>query len=256
MTDEQSKQRERTREYLKGRRTGVVDPRFPDSARGAAEYHAEAKARAALYDPKNQKAIADGVGFYMAKIFPVVISWFAINTAIFQLAVLVGLLDEAPSVADAVNNRGEYAGWLVFVFLGVVIAVFIFNKVFRGKVGWLITVSFLVWLFAAPPSDAMIAAREKGLLREQNTALDAAVLGLAGCRYNEETTRRTDNTGMWANHVFCADESKALDDLLRSVLPEVIDRHCSTRQQQTDNRAGFEAAMWREPQMIQDRCSK
>jgi hypothetical protein len=152
--------------------------------------------------------------------------------------------------------KATYPSWLLFVFIGVVIAVFIFNKVFRGRVGWLITISFLIWLFAVPPSDAMTAARKKGLLHEQSTALDAAVLGLSDCRYNEEMMRKSDKTGMFANSAFCVDESKALDNLIRRVSPEVISRYCSTRQQRTDNRVGFDAAMWREPQVIQDRCSK
>ena len=252
--------------YTEAKTTGQsssTDPAHGDAvARGLNEYRNNRLAQAqqqvdvlksagagvnAAFDSKRNAAIGEGCGFIVVNIIPVVFSVLAIGTAVFQSALFLGLVDEAPQFADTMD-LAAYPSWLGVTFVGIAIGAFFLRKGLRGKAGWLITVAFLGWLFLVPPSDAISKARDKRLFGKQGIALDAAVTELSGCLYSDEYLKSQGKVSFG-----CEGLVGELDSLLRVTSPEVISQYCNTRAARSE---AVDGGTWREPLAMTELCSK
>ena len=238
--------------YLDGKNTGVASSDNPDAMRGAAEHRkAELVQNAgagvnAAFDSERNAAVGEGCGFIIVNIIPVVVSVGAICGAILHSAVFLGLV-EAPQLGD-MQEQSMYPDWLVAIFVGLAIGGFFLRKVLRGKVGWLITFSFLAWLFLMPPSKEISELRDKHRNWKQSIALDAALTELSGCLYSNEYLRSQGTVSSG-----CAGLEGELDSLLVAASPEVISWYCSTRHERSEDVFG---STWREPIAMTELCSE
>lgn len=195
----------------------------------------------AAFDSKRNAAVGDGCGFIIVNVIPVVFSVLAIVAAGAHSAIYLGLVDEVP-------QSGDYPDWLAIPLITVAIGGFFLRKVLQGKVGWLLTVAFLGWLFLVPPSDAVVEAREKMQLQKQGVELETAVSELSDCLYSDEYIKSQGKASAG-----CQGLVSELDRLLKGTSPVVISQYCSTRAARSEGTFG---GVWREPKAMTELCTK
>lgn len=199
--------------------------------------------------PEQAKAIGkagEHFGYNFVVYLPVITSILAFSYGVYRLAIWLELGDGAGSLPD----------WLAVVWLVSVILILILNRFFRGWVGWLFSLVFLVWFFTSPPSAEVASARERQEMLDQSqqleTELEGLIRGVDECRSVEDANASKGTQVREQFAASCAQLRADVDELLTATPSEVLRVYCERRDGRAPER--YEMFAIKEPKALISAC--